>query len=401
MRYLDLRIETKRAAPARARSIGWALLVRGGYLTTESLVTPLGRLAIARLEESAQLIPDFLESLALPSYNSSGDELMFEIPGGDLQALRCAACGYSARREIAKSRRPVPAPEPTAPMRKIATPDCRTIDALAEFLGIPSHKTAKAMMYVRSADGRFVFVVIRGDTQLSERKLSDLIGELQPASPERIVAAGAVPGYASPIGLADALVVVDALVPLSANLVAGANEADFHLENTNCGRDYEAALVADLTLTRPGEPCPDCGSPLISVSAILLRDAHGFWPESILMALAQTHRDGRGLCLPSCAAPFDVSLLYLPSTQIDTRAGSENLCQVLESAGLRVLFDDRDERAGVKFNDADLIGCPVRLTVGERNLKNGMVELKRRDRDQLSLVRFEDAVEATRAASHV
>jgi prolyl-tRNA synthetase len=283
----------------------------------------------------------------------------------------------------------------------VSTPGCATIEALSAFLGLGSQKTAKALMYVRATDERFVIAVIRGDMQLSEAKLAALVGELRPASPEQIDASGAVAGYASPIGLTDALVVVDDQVPNSPNLVAGANEAGFHFENTNCGRDYHPELVADLSLTRPGDACPECGSSLTPVFAILLKGGDGYKFDEILRAVAETFHDEHGLRLPASAAPFDVFLLHIPSNRADTLVNAERIYQVLESEGLRVLFDDRDKRAGVKFNDADLIGCPVRITVSEKHLTHGMVEWKRRDQDGVHVMRLEDAVRASLSPDRV
>ncbi|HZJ23460.1 MAG TPA: His/Gly/Thr/Pro-type tRNA ligase C-terminal domain-containing protein, partial [Anaerolineales bacterium] len=182
--------------------------------------------------------------------------------------------------------------------------------------------------------------------------------------------------------LKDALIVVDDLIPRSQNLVAGANEIDYHFKNTNYGRDYSAEIVADLVQARAGDACSNCGNPLSVVPVISLstRNEHNF--ENILLALAETHHDDKGLAFPKPASPFDVYLMHVPGKEMNTHAKAEDIYNSLQSAGISVLFDDRDERAGVKFNDADLIGCPVRVTVGEKGLKEGMVELKlRRDKE--------------------
>jgi prolyl-tRNA synthetase len=274
----------------------------------------------------------------------------------------------------------------------VATPDCNTIESLAQYLGVPKQKTAKALMYTRSRDGRFVFVVVRGDMQLSEAKLTELVGEVRPATLDEIKAAGAAPGYASPIGLSSAIIAVDDLILKSPNLAAGANEAGYHLKNTNYGRDYKAEFIADLVMPEPGYACPNCGSPLSMLNAELLADATGFKLGQVIAALAEAHHDERGLTFPASAAAFDVSLLYLPGKNLDTRGQAEKLYESWQNAGLSVLFDDRDERAGVKFADADLIGCPVRATVGERGMKDGMVELKARLRGAMHLVPFGSAL---------
>jgi len=260
-------------------------------------------------------------------------------------------------------------------------------------LGIEEAQAGKSMMYTRASDGKLVFVVIRGDMQVSERKLAGALGPVRPASSDEMSHAGAVAGYASPVGLRDAFVVVDDLIPESANLAVGANEMGFHLLNANCGRDFGAQIVQDVTLARAGDPCPNCGTKLTGGSAIVLADASGPRPVSVLLAFAEACHDDKGLRLPRQLAPFDVYLVQLASRAMDLQGLSEDLCRDLEAAELRVLLDDRDDRAGVKFNDADLIGCPVRLTVGEKNARSGMVELKRRDQDQIHTVKLTEARE--------
>ncbi len=376
MRYQDLSIQTLREAPNNARTPGFAFLVRAGYITREKELTPLGQYALDRLRELAKDTSFRLSSL-VPSL-SSGDETFFPLPTGDIQLTHCPACGYTARQEWAVCAKAALPPEEPLPLEKISTPECHTIQALATFLGIPEAKTAKALMYTRPSDGKFVFVVVRGDMQLSEAKLKGQVGEVRAATAEEIAACGAAPGYASPIGLQNALIVVDDLIPRSTNLVAGANEAGYHLRNVNYGRDYQAEIVADLTQTQEGSACAQCGNPLIAQSALLLATRQTFDLTNALLALAETHHDDKGLCLPSLAAPFAVYLMHVPGKSMDTKPAAEELYVNLQEAGISVLFDDRNERAGVKFNDADLIGCPVRVTVGERGLQNGTVEIKAR-----------------------
>jgi prolyl-tRNA synthetase len=187
--------------------------------------------------------------------------------------------------------------------------------------------------------------------------------------------------------LKEALIVVDDLIPQSQNLVAGANEAGYHLKNTNYGRDYSAKVVADLIQAKAGDACVNCGNPLSVVSAIVLGNQNEYNFENILLALAEAHHDDKGLTFPHPAAPFDLYLMHVPGREMDTRAKAEEIYNELQSADIAVLFDDRDERAGVKFNDADLIGCPLRLTAGEKGLKEGMVELKLRKANEIQLVR--------------
>jgi prolyl-tRNA synthetase len=388
MKYRDLNIQTQRDAPNNARTEGFAFLVRAGYLTRENVPTVLGEQALQHLRSLAG-DSSFLSRLSLATIGNE-QETFFPILSGSSEVAHCPSCKYTERLELARFSKSPSSAEEELPLEKVLTPDCHTIEALANFLGIPQEKTAKALMFTRSSDNRFVFVVVRGDMQLSEAKLKKSVGDVRPAALEEIERSGAAPGYASPIGLKDTLIVVDDLVPFMQNLVAGANEAGYHLKNTNYGRDYSAEIVEDLVQARAGDPCPACLNPLTVLSAVNLATRKTYDLQNILLALAETHHNAKGLTLPHPAAPFDVYLMHVPGKEIDTRARAEELYNTLRSAGIRVLFDDRDERAGVKFNDADLIGCPVRVTVGEKALKEGMVEIKKRIDTNNQLIHFRD-----------
>jgi prolyl-tRNA synthetase len=388
MKYRDLNIQTQREAPNNARTDGFAFLVRAGYLTRENVPTALGEQALNHLR-SLSGDSSFLSGYSL-SIIGNEQEIFFPIVSGSFEVAHCPACKYTERLEMARFSKTPPSAEDELPLEKVFTPDCHTIEALANFLGIPQEKTAKALMFTRPADNQSIFVVVRGDMQLSEAKLKQYVGEVRTATAEEIERMGAAPGYASPIGLRDTLIVVDDLIPSVQNLVAGANETDYHLKNTNYGRDYSAVIVEDLVQAKAGDPCPLCTEPLTAVSAISLATRKSYDFRNILLALAETHHDAKGLTLPHPAAPFEVYLMHLSGKEIDTRAKAEEIYHTLRTAGVRVLFDDRDERAGVKFNDADLIGCPIRVTVGEKALKEGMVEIKKRIDTNNQPVHFRD-----------
>jgi prolyl-tRNA synthetase len=392
MKYRDLNIQTQREAPNNARTEGFAFLVRAGYLTREGVPTQFGEYTLNHLRQLSQ-DASFLDRLSIPGIRSN-QEIFFPIPSGSVEVAHCANCQYTERIELAQFAKPVGTThELPLPLEKILTPDCHTIEALATFLGIPKEKTAKALMYTRVADGKSVFVVVRGDMQLSEAKLKQHVGEIRLATVEEIERSGAAPGYASPIRLKDALIVVDDLIPQSPNLVAGANEVGYHFKNTNYGRDYAAEIVADLVQVRVGEACKNCGQPLSILSAVELAIRSEYFFENILLALAETHHDAKGLTLPHPTAPFDVYLMHVPGKELDTRAKADEIYNHLQNETVPVLFDNRDERAGVKFNDADLIGCPIRVTVGEKALKEGMVELKPRTQKDNQLISLEAVAE--------
>jgi len=254
---------------------------------------------------------------------------------------------------------------------------------------------------------------VRGDMDLNETKLANAIHakELRPATESEIRAAGATPGYASPVGLKDVLVVVDDLIPHSPNLVAGANEEGYHLLNVNLGRDYQADVVADIALAEEGAACPECGKPMKTARGIevgnifklgtrysedmgctfldrdgqekpVIMGSYGIGSGRLLASVAEEHHDDRGLIWPITVAPYQVHLVTLKGAQ---DAADRAYAQLTE-AGVEVLYDDREESPGVKFADADLIGIPLRLTLSERTLSKDSAEIKRRDQAETELV---------------
>ncbi len=356
-------------------------------------------------------------------------EFMALTEVGEDTLLICDECGYKANRQIAtftKAEDGADASADPLPMAEVATPGIDTIAALADFLGIPQSRTAKALFLVATIeqDGeekeQFVFVVVRGDMELNETKLSNALKarQLRPAQPDEIRAIGAEPGYGSPIGIQseNVLLVVDDLVLRSPNLVAGANREGWHLKNVNCGRDYEPDLIQDVVAAGDGHPCPVCSAPLRSVrgvevgnifklgtkyseameavfldedgkSAPLVMGCYGIGAGRLMASVVETSNDDDGIVWPMTIAPQQVYLVSLATRRTpEVTEAADRVYSELMEAGIEVLYDDRDERAGVKFNDADLLGIPVRLTIGARGLKNGVVELKlRRGRDSREL----------------
>jgi prolyl-tRNA synthetase len=351
-------------------------------------------------------------------------EFMYLNPLGEDTLLLCNACGYSANRQVARFRKPQPAAEDPLPFEKVATPGARTIAELAAYLEIPKDRTAKAVFLVATipvdpsglSNGDFseqlIFVIVRGDMEVNETKLTNILRArtLRPATEEEIRAAGAIPGYASPLDL-DVTVVVDDLIPSSPNLVAGANKDGYHLRNVNYGRDYQASMVADICVARQGDGCPECGEPLREARGVevgnifklgtqfskpmgcmftaqdgsekpVVMGSYGIGSGRLLACIAEEHHDEHGLTWPISVAPYPVHLVGLVGKEPDslTLTLAEELYLALQTAGLETLYDDRLESPGVKFNDADLIGLPIRLTVSERALNQGGVEFKRRDR---------------------
>ena len=268
-----------------------------------------------------------------------------------------------------------------------------------------------------------IFAVVRGDMEVNETKLANAVGatELRPAQAEDLVGTGIVPGYASPIGISGATVVVDDLVLRSPNLVAGANLEGYHLRHTNAGRDYTPEIVTDIAQAYEGAPCPRCGEPLhlergVEVGntfklgtrystalgaryldeAGQLRDivmgSYGIGVGRLIACVAEAHHDERGLIWPAALAPFDVYLVGLDPMDEAVHAATETLYEELRAQRVAVLYDDRDERAGVKFNDADLLGMPLRVTVSRRTLRANAAELKGRAHSEGQQVPLAEAV---------
>lgn len=336
---------------------------------------------------------------------------------GEDTLLLCDHCGYKANRQIATFQKRIAEEAAAHPLEEVHTPAITTIAALAEFLQISEAMTAKAIFLVaemNSADGQlydqFVFVVVRGDMELNETKLTNAIQarRLRPATVDEIRAVGAEPGYGSPIGIqrGKVLLLVDELVVQSPNLVAGANRQDWHYRHVNYGRDYTADIVTDLVAAGEGAACPQCGAAMRAVRGVevgnifklgtkyskamgayyldekgeqqpIVMGSYGIGSGRLLACVIEHHHDELGIRWPISIAPYQVMLVSLATERTpEVAAAADQIYQQLRDAGIEVLYDDRDERAGVKFNDADLLGLPIRLTIGGKGLKSGIVECK-------------------------
>ncbi len=354
---------------------------------------------------------------------SASHEFMAFSENGEDTILHCNQCGYAANREVAKFQRDAPSTEALLAMEDVETPNTTTIQMLADFLDVPTSRTAKAVFY-KGASGRFIFAVIRGDLDVNETTLRNASGErtLTPATVEEIHAVGAEPGYGSPVGVRDAFIVVDESIRDSPNLVAGANRVGWHTRNVNLGRDFQADVVADIATAEAGYPCPQCGSPLEADRAIevgnifklgtryseklgatyldangdshpIVMGSYGIGSGRNAATVVEQRHDDKGIIWPISIAPYHVSLVEIPAPD-DPRPKevAERLYAELEEIGVEVLYDDRDERPGVKFNDADLIGNPLRVAVSARNLANDQIELKLRKEKDAIFVPLDQAV---------
>lgn len=346
---------------------------------------------------------------------SRSEEFMAFSPNGEDTLFICPDGDYAANREVAEFQPNTPDGEELQPIERVETLNTTTIALLAELLDVPLSRTAKAVFYIGES-GRFIFVVIRGDFDVNETALRQVTGEesFTPATPDQIRAIGAEPGYGSPVGVDGAFVVADLSVRDSPNLVAGANEQGFHLRNTNLGRDYQADVVANIASAWEGAPCPVCGTPMraergIEVGNIfqlgtrytelmgatyLDRDgkarpvvmgSYGIGIGRAAASVVEQCHDERGIVWPISIAPYHVSLLSLGKDE-DVIKATDALYDELTAAGVEVLYDDRADRPGVKFTDAELIGNPIRLSISKRTLEAGEVELRRRTDEESTMV---------------
>lgn len=362
-------------------------------------------------------------------------EFMYLTAIGEDTLLVDEATGYSANREVAKFLKPAAEAEDAQAMEKVETPATATIEALAKLLDVPKSKTAKAVFITATIQEeeeeveKFIFAVVRGDMDLNETKLGNAVKAkaMRPSTEDEIKAIGAVAGYASPVNIKreNVIIVVDDIVPDSPNLVAGANEAGYHFLNVNYGRDYEADIVTDIAAARDGDKTVDGQGTLQEVRGVevgnifklgtrysasmnatvldengqrnpIVMGSYGIGVGRLLACICEEYHDDNGLILPITVAPYQVHLVLLPGDESDPIG--EAVYKELTDAGIEVLFDDRDERAGVKFNDADLIGIPLRLTISKRSLKNGGLEFKVRGTDDSEIIERDNVLSAMQAA---
>ena len=346
-------------------------------------------------------------------------EFMLIAESGEDEVIYCSGCQYAANVEKAQSVKAAAAKEEPLPREEVATPGAATIEEVTAFLKVPSTSTLKAVFYI--ADGELVFVVIRGDLEVNEVKLKNILHcfELRMATEAEVISADIVAGAASPVGISGIKVVADDSITSGANFVAGANKAETHLKNVNYPRDFGVDLMADISKTRAGEKCPRCGAELSSAHGIEVGhvfklgtflseklgafyiDASGVsWPTvmgcygiglgRLLAAAVEQNHDDKGITWPMPIAPYQIYLcpLYRDGSRVAEIA--ENLYLELEAQGLEVLFDDRQESPGVKFNDADLLGIPVRITISPRTMERDSVEVKKRAEKEARLLPIEN-----------
>ncbi len=353
-------------------------------------------------------------------------EFMLLTDIGEDEVLLCPAGDYAANTEKADhKKRGLPA-EDLLPLEAVDTPGKKTIEEVAEFLGVPRWKTLKAVFY--AADRKPVFVAIRGDLEVNETKLRNTLNarEIRLMADDEVRESKLVAGAASPVGLKGLTVVADDSVLSSPNLVAGGNKPDVHLRNVNHGRDWQADVVADIALARPGDPCPSCATPLemrrgIEMGHIFklgtvytekmdaffldaeghsrpaIMGCYGIGTTRLFQCVVEANHDERGIVWPADVAPYDVHIVSLNADRPEVSSKADALYGSLTTAGLDILYDDRVESAGVKFNDADLLGLPLRVTVSPRNLEKDAIEVKTRRTGEVDIVPLAEAADRLKA----
>ncbi|MBM3153804.1 MAG: proline--tRNA ligase [Chloroflexi bacterium] len=342
-------------------------------------------------------------------------EFMLVAETGEDEIIRCPKCGYAANVEKAQMTKPKAESTTPLPLEEIATPNIKTIEEVAKYVGIPASQTLKAVFYY--ADGQVVFAAIRGDLDINEVKLKNLLRaiDLRLATDIEVKAAGLVAGSASPIGIKEIKVIADDSITMGTNFVAGANKPDTHLKNMNYPRDFQVDLMADIAIVHPGDSCPRCQAKLVSQHGIevghvfklgtflseklganfldqngtarpIIMGCYGIGLGRLLAAAVEQNHDEKGIIWPLSIAPYHIYLCSLQTDNAEVNDTAEKVYNDLIQENLEVLFDDRAESPGVKFNDADLLGIPLRLTVSPRTLQHQSIEVKWRNQKQAQLL---------------
>ncbi len=366
-----------------------------------------------------------------PIGGSFSHEFMVLAATGEDTIATCAACDYAANLEKAQFHfEPGVGGEPCPPLETVATPGTHTVAEVAAFLGVPAARVVKTLLY--EADGHVVAVLVRGDREVNEVKLKNFLGatDLELAAPELVrLVSGAEVGFAGPLGLkGEVRLVADQELQGMTDLVAGANQTDAHVRHLDLARDARVTQYADLRTVVEGDLCPKCRTDMTltrgievghvfklglkyskSMEATFLDEAgqkqhlimgcYGIGVSRIIAAAIEQNHDEHGIKFPPSIAPFEVGLIELAGKDAAVPAAAAELYETLSGLGVEVLWDDREERPGVKFNDIDLFGLPIQLVIGGKGLARGVVEAKDRrtgEKTELPLAGFAGAFAAFR-----
>ncbi len=354
-------------------------------------------------------------------------EFILPTPTGEDTIILCPGCGYAANAEKARGHVSDAGQEAPLPLEQVSTPGIKTIEALCSYLNVPPTRTLKAVFY--RADEETLFVTLRGDLEVNEVALKNLLGckVLRLASDEEVKEAGLVAGSASPIGISNVRRVADISITKGANYVVGANMPDTHMINANYPRDFEVDILEHFALAQEGQSCVRCGAILEAIKGVevghifklgtffsealgafyldsegrqrpITMGCYGIGVGRLLAAAVEQNHDDKGIMFPPPIAPFQVHLVGLNLSNENVARAADELYDNLWSAGIETLYDNRrDETAGAKLNDADLFGLPLRMVVSPRTLGQDSVEMKPRNSQDADVVPLVEVV--TRAAA--
>ncbi len=341
---------------------------------------------------------------------------------GEDKIIKCSKCSYIANSEVATSGQLEYNSDEALPLTEVSTPNKKTIEEVCELLNIKPHQTVKMVFYTTESNKK-VAVMIRGDIEVNEVKLAKVLKELfNFSTDDEILGIGAVPGYASAIGLHDCQIIADKSVAKTNNLLCGANKEGYHLYNFNLSRDCPDASVIDIATVKAGEKCPVCGKELVEVRGIEVgnifklgtfytenmnmtyRDendqpqypimgCYGIGVGRLMASVIEACHDDYGPIWPKSIAPWQVQLNALKLSNPAVKETAEKIYNALLDAGIEVLYDDRDLSVGQTFAEADLMGIPLRLVVGPKQLENGLIEYKIRGTDEKGVLKVEEVID--------
>lgn len=344
-------------------------------------------------------------------------EFMVLAESGEAEIVYCPACDYAADIEKAELNLVQAEKEEALPLEKIATPDCKTIEAVCQYLNLPVDHSIKAVAF--NSEKGLILCFVRGDHEVNEIKVINTVGvtELEMAEPEILAANGTVGGYMGPVNLdpEKVILVIDQSVMEMSNACCGANEEGYHLKNVNPGRDFKPTYVADIRLMAEGDPCPHCGHSVKKARGIevgqvfklftkyseamnatfldengkekpMVMGCYGIGVGRTMAATVEQNNDKDGMIWPVSIAPYHVLVVPVNVKDEESNAKAEEIYHELQKAGVEVVIDDRKDRPGVKFKDADLIGYPMRVVVGPKTLSTGELEVKIRRTGEVKML---------------
>lgn len=352
---------------------------------------------------------------------SGSHEFMVIADSGEAEIVYCSKCDYAANVEKAELKVIEAEAEEMKPVEEVATPDCKTIAEVCQYLNLPMDKSVKAVAF--NSEKGLILCFVRGDHEVNEIKVINTVGvnEVEMAEEALLAEAGTVGGYMGPVGIdsAKTIVVVDSTVMKMHNVCCGANKEGYHLVNVNPGRDFTPTYVADIRLIQEGDPCPHCGAPVSKARGIevgqvfklftkyseamhatfldengkekpMVMGCYGVGVSRTMAAAIEQNNDKDGIIWPVAIAPYEVLVVPVNTKDQASTEKAEEIYELLKKAGVETVIDDRNERPGVKFKDADLIGYPLRVVVGPKTLAEGKIEIKVRRTGEVKMLSLEE-----------